>query len=209
MQIRQFAAALRKAAHNMESYRDELCRLDTGIGDGDHGITIAAGFSAAEAAITDHNENYAVLFSAVGAAMEDAMGGAIGPLYGAFFSAAAAAVGDEGEPSDSDFVMSMRSAVEAVSRAGDVGEGEKTVLDAMAPWSRAMAADAAVGSPIQEVIRSGAAAAMEGAAKTVAMIAKKGRARYRGDRSVGTIDPGAQSFAYFARELATALREVT
>ncbi len=189
----------------MTQYRDELCKLDSGIGDGDHGITVSRGFVAAAAAATEEHESFSALFAAVGDAMEAAMGGASGPLYAAFFAAAGAAAPEGREAADAAILRALASGPAGVARAGDCQEGQKTVLDAMAPWARVIATAADTGEDTPSAARKGAEAADAGARATSAMRATKGRARYRGERSIGPIDPGARSFALFAAHLASAL----
>jgi dihydroxyacetone kinase len=224
MCVEEFAAALREAASSMERHRDELCRLDSGVGDGDHGVTVARGFrAAAEAATRATAEtgvqsapeaaapaggaplNFSTFFAAAGAAMEEAMGGAMGPLYGAFFAGAASASDAKPVLSVPELAGVMAAAVLALRIAGEVEEGQKTVLDAMAPWARELASAADSGAQAAAAARRAADAAAAGASSTSGMRAVKGRARYRGGRSVGFIDAGASSFSLFAKALADAL----
>ena len=204
MEVHRFAAAFREAADGMGEHRVELCRLDTGIGDGDHGITVERGFRAAAAAC-NVRDNFSALFAAIAQAMESAMGGAIGPLYAAFFAASAAATEGKADVSGIALSKALDAGVRAVAKAGDVKEGQKTVLDAMAPWTRAMMLAVDAGADIGAAALKGADGARAGAQSTNDMVAVKGRARYRGERSVGQVDPGAWSFALFAQRLAAAL----
>jgi len=208
MEIQRFAAAFRAAAEGMEENRVELCRLDTGIGDGDHGITIERGFRAA-AAVSTACDTFSDLFAAIAHAMEPAMGGAIGPLYVAFFAASGSATEKNREVGDAALVRALDAGVRVVAKAGDVKEGQKTVLDAMAPWMQAMTLAVDAGADLAAAAQKGADAASAGARSTKDMVAVKGRARYRGERSVGQVDPGAWSFALFARRLAVALEKRT
>ncbi|HET6487460.1 MAG TPA: dihydroxyacetone kinase subunit DhaL [Spirochaetia bacterium] len=204
MRIQEFAAVFRTAAQGMAQYRDELCRLDSGIGDGDHGVTVSRGFLAAAAA-SEEREGFSALFAAIGDAMESATGGAIGPLYAAFFAAVAEAAPEGKDSTDVALLTALAAGAAGVARAGACQEGEKTVLDAMAPWARALRAAAEAGEDVPSAARKGAEAADAGARATGGMRATKGRARYRGERSIGPIDPGARSFALFAALLASAL----
>lgn len=205
MRSMKFAVCLAKAARKVAACRDELCQLDTFIGDGDHGITVERGFLAAADAAETLDGPIDHLFLNIGSSMSRAMGGAIGPLYGVFWSAVAAGSRDATGIQASLFAQAIAAGVENVMRVGKANEGDKTMVDAMAPCARAML-EAAETEPLTIVIERGAKAAAQGSLATQNMIARKGRARFLGDKSLGYIDPGAASFAIFMEALAQTIK---
>lgn len=197
MDAQQFAHCFAEAASTMRSHMEALCRLDSGIGDGDHGVTVARGFDAAEAAARTAIHSPAETLRAVGDAMSAAMGGAIGPIYGAYWQAAAGAL-DAGRPIGD----ALAEGAAAVMRVGMAKPGEKTAVDAMVPCAEAAQLSQALG--LGEALARGARAAEEGAQATAGMQAKKGRARFLREKSLGFVDPGAASFALFMQAWAQA-----
>lgn len=201
MDTTTFAICFCNASKSVADCRDELCRLDTGIGDGDHGITAERGFLAAADLSEKFDGVIGDLFLQVGKAMGQKMGGAIGPVYSAFFTGAASAFesnDDVVEPVT--LALAVKAGVEKVIRIGQVREGDKTVVDAMGPCARAMAE--AQGKDLSYVVNAGAKAAIMGRDATRDMVARKGRARFLGERSKGHIDAGAASFTIFMQALA-------
>lgn len=205
MKIHDFAQCFASAARHVAGQREYLCQLDTFIGDGDHGITAERGFLAA-AAVASNEENTThtagQLFTAISAGMSRTMGGAIGPLYAAFWSGAAASCQDRTEINGTDLALCFAGGLAKLTRLGKTAEGEKTMVDAMAPCVRAMQAAADSGKEMGAMLQAGAAAANAGSQATRDMVAHKGRARFLGDKSAGYVDPGSASFAIFMQALA-------
>ena len=166
--------------------REHLNKLDTAIGDGDHGSNLTRGAAAlkVKAAETDY-DNLADLFKDVGMTLVSKVGGASGPLYGSAF------MGMAKKAKDSDDMAELLDAgLEAIQKRGKADIGEKTMIDEWAPVIESVKA----GSFNQDVID-------ESLESTREMKATKGRASYLGDRSIGHIDPGAQSSAYLFEAL--------
>jgi phosphoenolpyruvate---glycerone phosphotransferase subunit DhaL len=185
---------LRDACEQMTAHTQELCLLDTGIGDGDHGITVERGFLAAARAIDAYmGESIQELFTVVGEHMAQSMGGAIGPLYGAYWSAFAQAL-EARELTGDNLGPALMAGCVRVMKLGRANAGDKTVVDAMYPC--AQAAMNGTGTLVQR-LRLGAEAAMQGAMDTKRMVAKKGRARFLAEKSLEHVDAGAYSFALF------------
>ena len=176
-----------------------LTELDSAIGDADHGANMARGMKAAMQAI-EGKENFNAVGSAVGMAMLSKVGGTSGPLYGTFFIKAGKALGAETEAEYSAFVAALQDGLAGIVARGKAELGEKTLVDAMTPALEAMAA--------ADSLEAGAAAALEaanaGRDATTPMLAKKGRASYLGERSIGHQDPGATSTALLFEALAQA-----
>ncbi len=182
--VRAFAASIAEHA-------DELTRLDSAIGDADHGANLARG-TAAVLAKLDASGGPAVLLKQVGMTLVSTVGGASGPLYGTFFLRMATAAGDAAELDAAAFGAALRAGVEGVVARGKAEQGDKTMLDALLPALDAY--DAALGGgDLAGILRAAADAAAQGRDATVPLQARKGRASYLGERSVGHQDPGATS----------------
>jgi phosphoenolpyruvate---glycerone phosphotransferase subunit DhaL len=194
MDIDVFRAWILSAAQVIEANRDHLTQLDAAIGDADHGINLARGFAAVTAAIEGAVTPGTVL-TVTGGTLISKVGGASGPLYGTAFRRAGIALGAEPEVGLSALDGALEAALGGVRQLGAAREGDKTMVDALAPASRAFSKAVAEGASRAEALSALAAAAEAGAAATVSMEARKGRASYLGPRSVGHVDPGAASTA--------------
>jgi dihydroxyacetone kinase phosphoprotein-dependent L subunit len=189
-----FRAWILSAAQVVEANRDHLTQLDAAIGDADHGINLARGFAAVTAAIEGAATPGAVL-TATGGTLISKVGGASGPLYGVAFRRAGIALGAAPEVGLPELDGALEAALGGVRQLGAAREGDKTMVDALAPASRAFSKAVAEGASRAEALSALAAAAEAGAVATVSMEAHKGRASYLGPRSVGHVDPGAASTA--------------
>lgn len=191
------AAAIRREA-------DHLTDLDSAIGDADHGSNMRRGFDSASA-----SEAYAAattpgaLLKGFGTHLIGKVGGASGPLYGTVLRRAAKALGEDGTVSPQALGEALAAAVAGVRRLGDSGPGDKTMVDALAPAAEAYQRALGEGAPLTGALAAAARAAREGAEATIPLRARRGRASYLGERSVGHQDPGATSTAL----LFTALHE--
>lgn len=194
--------ALRAAALVIQEHRDELVRLDQAIGDADHGENLRRGFTALLSRLdTDESATPGKVLKLVATTLISTVGGAAGPLYGTAFLRAAAAVGDAEELDGPAVARALQGALDGVIARGKAVVGDKTMVDALTP---AVAAAAQLDGPVAAVLSAAADAAEEGAASTVPMVARKGRASYLGERSAGHLDPGARSTALLLRALADA-----
>ncbi|MFF8386353.1 dihydroxyacetone kinase subunit DhaL [Streptomyces kanasensis] len=176
---------------------DLLTELDSAIGDADHGVNLRRGFTAVAAALEEEPPRTpgAVLVLA-GRRLISTVGGASGPLYGTLLRSAGKALGDEPEVAPARLAEALGDGVAAVARLGGARAGDKTMLDALEP------AVAALGQDRPDAVAAAARAAAEGAEATGPMRARKGRASYLGERSVGHRDPGATSAALLFAALA-------
>ena len=189
-------AAMAEAMAEMEA---ELGRLDSVAGDGDHGAGMARGMRAATAAAAVAGPATADVLRSAGLAFSDAAGGASGALWGAGLLAAGAALSTSHGTAD-ELVLDVASvraalvaALEAVMRLGRAAPGDKTLIDALAPFVDAFSVPA--HGSIASIWTAAAIAAEEAAAATAGLAAKRGRAAVHGDQSLGTPDPGAVSLA--------------
>jgi dihydroxyacetone kinase-like protein len=191
-----FRAWLAEAAEVIESQRDHLTQLDAAIGDADHGINLARGFGAITAALEQASTpSPGSVLALAGSTLISKVGGASGPLYGMAFRQAGKALGSIPEADLSDLAGALDAALAGVQKLGAAREGEKTMVDALAPAVSALAKAVAEGAPAGAALSALADAAAAGAQATISMQALKGRASYLGPRSVGHEDPGAASTA--------------
>jgi len=175
--------------------RDLLTDLDRTIGDGDHGVNMARGFSAVREKLASLPENadIASLLKTAGMTLVSTVGGASGPLYGTAFIYAAQELAGAGEMSPELLSRAMRAAANGVVKRGRAGVGDKTMLDTIEPVAAFLESSDSGGSSPEERIRDVRRIARAGMESTVPMQARKGRASFLGERSVGCCDPGAMS----------------
>lgn len=189
-----------KTAAVMEENRDYLTQLDSAIGDADHGNNMDRGYKAALQQLAKDDDVGAILKS-LAMALISKVGGAAGPLYGTMFLQAATALSGKAELSEEDVELLLKSSVDGIKMRGRAEPGEKTILDSLVPAYEAFKNSRANGDGIAECLAAATAAAEEGMKATIPMIAKKGRASYLGERSVGHQDPGATSTYLIVRTL--------
>jgi phosphoenolpyruvate---glycerone phosphotransferase subunit DhaL len=197
-----FRTWITAAAAAVESHRDHLTQLDAAIGDADHGINLTRGFGAVTAALDQASTPTpgSVLVLA-GSTLISKVGGASGPLYGMALRQAGKALGDAPEADLKALAGALDAALAGVQKLGAAREGEKTMVDALAPATSALAKALAEGASTADALSALADAAEAGAQATIPMQALKGRASYLGPRSVGHEDPGAASTALIMRAL--------
>lgn len=198
-------AAVRAAAAVIAERRAELTALDREIGDGDHGENLARGFAAVSAKLdTEKPGTPGEVLKLVATSLISTVGGASGPLFGTGFLRAATAAGEAAELDPASIASVLAAARGGVVARGKAEAKDKTMVDALTPAVEAAEAAAEAGQDVSAVLAAAAAAAEQGALDTKALQARKGRASYLGERSIGHVDPGAQSVAYLLRAMATA-----
>ncbi|MFF5454992.1 dihydroxyacetone kinase subunit DhaL [Streptomyces sp. NPDC012950] len=190
---------LAAVAEDVDREADRLTELDSAIGDADHGANLKRGFAAvAETLAKEPPGTPGAVLTTAGRQLISTVGGASGPLYGTLLRRAGKALGDDVRVGRERLAEALGAGVAAVSQLGGAQVGDKTMLDALAPAVEAL----------PESFAAARAAAEEGALATVPLRARKGRASYLGERSVGHQDPGATSSALlFAALAATAATE--
>jgi phosphoenolpyruvate---glycerone phosphotransferase subunit DhaL len=189
---------VREMASAMEEHRRYLTKLDSEIGDGDHGTNMHRGFQAALERLDGADPaTPADALKAVSMALISKVGGAAGPLYGTAFLRASTTLQGKDELSAEDAAEALEAALGGIKQRGKAEVGDKTIVDALEPAAEAAknAATEADGS-VAGVFRAAAEAAKEGAEATIPLVARKGRASYLGPRSAGHQDPGATSTHY-------------
>ena len=205
MDTNVFRAWITSAAGVIEANRDHLTQLDAAIGDADHGINLARGFAAVLAALdAKPAATPGAVLTLTGSTLISKVGGASGPLYGTAFRRAGQALGAAEDVDLTALSQALEAALAGVQQLGAAREGDKTMVDALAPATRAFGTAIAEGAAPDDALSSLAEAASAGATATISMQALKGRASYLGPRSVGHEDPGAASVAL----ILAALRDV-
>ncbi|MGH2546169.1 MAG: dihydroxyacetone kinase subunit DhaL [Actinomycetota bacterium] len=185
--LKEFAATIAKN-------KQYLTRLDSAIGDADHGINMDRGMRAALAKLDGVSGNdVGNLLKTVGMTLVSTVGGAGGPLYGTLFLQMGTAASGKEELGPEDWAAALEAAITGVQARGKAEPGDKTMVDALMPGRDALRAALAEGTPLDQALRRSAGAAEEGMKATIPLVARKGRASYLGERSAGHQDPGATS----------------
>ncbi|HVH21563.1 MAG TPA: dihydroxyacetone kinase subunit DhaL [Pseudonocardia sp.] len=183
-------------ADDVADHRDELTRLDSAIGDADHGANLDRGMAAVVAALDKAPPTTpAALFKSTGMTLVSTVGGASGPLYGTLFLRMSASAGEQETLDAAGFGAALRAGLGGVVARGKAEAGDKTMFDALAPACDAYDAAVAEGAGLAGALAAAAQAAEAGRDATTPLLARKGRASYLGERSVGHQDPGATSAA--------------
>jgi phosphoenolpyruvate---glycerone phosphotransferase subunit DhaL len=187
----------------IEDQAAALTKLDSAIGDGDHGTNMNRGLKAAVQRLEGlEDEDFAGVFKAVGMALIGKVGGASGPLYGSLFLGMGKELGDATEVDDQRLAAALRAGYDSVVARGKAQLEDKTMLDAWHPALEALDASLAEGKELGTALDDAAAAAEAGMKATIPMIARKGRASYLGERSRDHQDPGATSTHLILKTLA-------
>jgi dihydroxyacetone kinase-like protein len=187
---------VRRFAHLVAENRDYLTELDAAIGDADHGSNMDRGMTAAVAALdASPPETCGALFSKVGMTLVSTVGGASGPLFGTLFLRIGSTLGDDGSAAPLKVAAALRAGLGGVVDRGKAGPGDKTMYDALAPAVEALDEALAAGTDLAAGLKQARDAAAAGRDATTPMLARKGRASYLGERSVGHQDPGATTVA--------------
>lgn len=199
-------AWMREIESSVRSERDTLVQLDSAIGDGDHGTNLVRGFEAVVRALNDETDaRPGRLLILAGRTLVSTVGGASGPLWGSALRSGGRVLGDEPSFDDQKLVEVLAAALASVKDLGGAGPGDKTMVDALEPAVETLRAQVTTGAPLPAALASAAAAAEAGSRATVPLQARKGRASYLGERSIGHQDPGATSTALVIRALERAV----
>jgi dihydroxyacetone kinase len=193
---------VKAVAERMIEAEDELCKLDSLAGDGDLGTNLSKG---ARALLSMKEGSYAcprTLLFAAADTLRRSIGGSSGPFYAVGILRAAQALEQRGDTSASAWADAFDAAVAGVSELGGARVGDRTMLDALQPAAYAFRRALSDGKCAGAALRRAAAAAVEGAQKTVGMVPKQGRASYLGQKPLGTVDGGAVAVAWWLESLA-------
>jgi phosphoenolpyruvate---glycerone phosphotransferase subunit DhaL len=185
---------------------DYLTQLDSAIGDGDHGLNMSRGFDSVNKALA--GQDAAVppgrLLIVAGKTLVSTVGGASGPLWGTGLRRAGRSLGDGADFDGQELVVALQACLEGIVELGAASPGDKTMVDAMDPATDALRRAVEAERPLPLALSAAAEAAEEGMRATIPMQARKGRASYLGERSIGHQDPGATSTALIIRALESA-----
>jgi dihydroxyacetone kinase-like protein len=195
---------LSEAETQIKSQADYLTQLDAAIGDGDHGTNMRRGFDAVGKALAGEGDGTppGKLLTVAGKTLVATVGGASGPLWGAALRRAGRSLGDEAEFDGKALANALDAAIEGVVELGAAQLGDKTMIDALVPASKALHAAIDGGQSLPAATKAAAAAAKDGSEGTIPLQAKKGRASYLGERSIGHRDPGSASATIILEALA-------
>jgi dihydroxyacetone kinase-like protein len=197
---------MREIEASVRAERDHLVQLDAAIGDGDHGTNMNRGFEAVvQALAADNGSPPGRLLIIAGRTLVSTVGGASGPLWGSALRSGGRVLGDETTFDAPQLVETLAAALASVKDLGTAALGDKTMVDALEPAVDTLRARVADGAPLAQALDEAAAAAEAGMRATIPLQARKGRASYLGERSVGHQDPGATSTALIMRALQRAV----
>lgn len=202
---------IRRFAEEVSKNKDLLTDLDSAIGDADHGSNMDRGMSATVAALDEASSQgrplttAGALLKTVGMTVVSSIGGASGPLYGTLFLRMGTSAGDVEALDDAGFSAALTAGLAGVVARGKAELGDKTMCDALAPACAALDASLAGGAGLSEALVVAATSADTGRDATIPMLARKGRASYLGERSIGHQDPGATSVALLVNAAAATL----
>lgn len=183
--------------------RDFLTRLDTEIGDADHGLNMNRGFNkVVEKLPSVADKDIGFILKNTGMTLLSSVGGASGPLFGTFFIRAAQAANANQSLDLAELQQMMQEGVEGVVMRGKAEPGDKTMCDAWWPVVESLGQSAQQNLSVAEALQRAADSAERAVESTITMQARKGRASYLGERSIGHQDPGATSVMLMMKTLA-------
>ncbi|WP_432736967.1 dihydroxyacetone kinase subunit DhaL [Maridesulfovibrio sp. FT414] len=182
--------------------KDYLTGLDAAIGDADHGINMNRGFGKVmEKLPTVEDKDIGTILKTVGMTLMSSVGGASGPLYGTFWMKGGMLLGGKEELTPEDFQKFIQAGVEGILQRGRPVLGDKTMYDLWAPVLETINAEVGNGSDIVAIVDAALPVGEKALAATIPLQARKGRASYLGERSIGHQDPGATSSYYMLETL--------
>lgn len=172
---------------SIKEHKDLLTELDSAIGDADHGVNLERGMNSVLRSLDTSSSG--ALLKQTGMTLVRTIGGSSGPLYGTLFLRMSAAI------DRSTFAAALRAGLDGVVARGHAEVGDKTMVDALAPAVEALESALGAGKSLRSGLKAASRAAAAGRDATKPMVARKGRASYLGERSIGHVDPGATSTA--------------
>jgi len=209
LQLNDFVNILAAISKTITANRNYLCEMDSVIGDGDHGITIASGFENIVKTIDGKSfTSSAELFKAAGSSFMSTVGGTTGPIFGYLFIEMGNKLkeisGDRNTAVGTDeFFLMAEAAMKKIMKLGGAKPGDKTMIDALYPAVNSLRQSVKESTSLSEAFKHMAAAALSGAQSTREMVAARGRARYAGERAKGYQDAGATSLYLILNEFNT------
>jgi dihydroxyacetone kinase-like protein len=203
---------LKTMAQTIVDNADYFAQLDSVAGDGDFGFSLRNGFEVvvADYDTFDHSTTGALL-KKIGMVIAGKVGGVSGPIWGTAFLRAAAVAGDRTDLAPEDVIAMLRASIAGIMMRGDASLGDKTLLDALVPAVDSLEASIADPATTQDhgvaAIQAATDVAVKAAEETKPMIAKRGRAAYTGERSIGSVDAGATAIGVILQAISAAWRD--
>lgn len=177
--------------------------LDSVVGDGDFGFSLARGFERVdEGWDTFDRTDIGTFLAKIAIVITSRVGGTSGPIWGTAFLRAGGTVKGKVDLTGEDVVAMLRAAIDGIKARGGASLGEKTLLDSLVPMTDTIEARLAAGDAAADIVRAAAVTARTSADATKELEAKRGRAAYTGERSIGSVDPGATAVAVLAEKVA-------
>src|SRR5207248_9636802 len=193
---------MREIETSVTQQRDRLGQLDAAIGDGDHGTNMTRGFAAVVQALSqDQEAPPGRLLILAGRTLVSSVGGASGPLWGSALRSGGRVLGDQATFDGPQLVEVLAAALASVKDLGAASVGDKTMVDALEPAVEELRQRLSGGASVADSLGGAVEAAEAGMRATIPLQARKGRASYLGERSIGHQDPGATSTALIIRAL--------
>ena len=199
--------AIQAACDALKGAEEELTELDRVVGDGDLGLSLSRGAKAVERALASYPlDSVFETLQAVGLSLQEVMGGTSGPLYGVLFLRAAKVM-QTADSSPAGWTQACFAACEAISTLGGASQGDRTMLDALLPFSQVLESALARGKSAAAAVQEAVTVAEEAAKSTAMMTPRRGRASYLGERAIGHPDPGAVAVAIWLRAVGASLTQ--
>ena len=193
---------LYKAGKSLEENKEVLNELDAAIGDAEHGINMDRGFQKVITQLpSSEDKDIEYILKNAGMSLISSVGGASGQLYGSFFLKAAAEVPGKQQLDEEELLTVLRAGLKGVVDRGKAQQGDKTMIDALVPSVDAFESLIRKGNSMAEALEQAVTAAEKGMEDTISMVARRGRASYLGERSIGHQDPGATSMYLILKAL--------
>ena len=191
---------------------DYFAQLDSIVGDGDFGYSLRNGFEVVQADYDSWDKpTIGAVLKKIGVTMAGKVGGVSGPIWGTAFLRAGVSAGDKTELVPDDIIALLRAAIGGIKQRGESDLGDKTLLDALVPAVDSLEASFADPSTAADhgvaALQSAADVAVKAAEDTAPMIAKRGRAAYTGERSIGSVDAGATAVGVIFQAISAAWRD--
>lgn len=201
--ITQLEKVVKTIATTCVENEDYFCELDSVAGDGDFGYSLARGFENVIEQWDEYDRtDPATFLQKVALTMSSRIGGTSGPIWGTAFIRAAMSIAGKPEVDGTDVVTMLRAAIEGIKARGGADVGDKTLLDALVPLTDALETQLEAGAGVAAALQAAATAARHGAEATRELQARRGRASYTGERSIGHPDPGAVAVAVLTERIA-------
>jgi phosphoenolpyruvate---glycerone phosphotransferase subunit DhaL len=197
--VKSVVRTIAQTAVENEQY---FCELDAVVGDGDFGYSLARGFEKVlEDWDTIESPNSSTFLKKIGLIITSRIGGTSGPIWGTAFLRASISIGDKQEVGPTELIAMLRAAIEGIKKRGQTDLGDKTLLDSLSPAVDQLEQSLAASTDSSTALKEAATVARARAEATRELLAKRGRAAYSGERSVGTLDAGAVAVAVMFERL--------